>query len=252
MSTHRRIAIFSGALVLAASASADLVGPGFRITAIDAEGHRAEAVLNGTWNGDRYVWESNQTIELWDGQTFVGALNPADETGAPTASAVLYVEDPVVNMTFSVQAGSSATMFMISSALLSFPAITNGQASASAGFSVTDFNGNGATLVGNGPVGGGYTAQYNGFAGTYSGTTYAELIPGVAAGSFGTGTLNQDNPVAGTQLVPGSVTDMSAVIAFTLSAFDLASGTTNFVLTPEPASLSLVLLGLAAVARRRS
>lgn len=249
--------LVAGSAAFAPSAMADIIGPGLTVYAFDSQGNTASAEITGAWSADgaTYQWSSTSTVELWDqsSDTLLGCLNPLDGNGQPTYSAFQYVQDPVVNLNFAVQAGASDTVFVIASSLLSFPTINSAQAAASAGFSVTDFNGNGATLTGLVGTGSafGYLAQYNGFAFTQSGTTFAEVLPGIGAGPFGTNTANANVPGAGTTAI-GSVSDMSSLISFRLSRFDLASGTTSFVITPEPASFALLGLGALALLRRRA
>lgn len=244
----------AAALCLAASASAEIIGPGLTITARDAAGNVATVPIVGRWEGDNYIWASNASVDFIDPETNVllGQLNPLNQQGQPTVSAFQYVEDPVVNLTFSVQAGPSTTTFSIGSALLTFPTINPAQGSASAAYSVTDFDGDGATLTGIGATGGGYLAQYNGWAAMLTGTTFAEVLPSIVAGSFASVGDSDDVPNFGMSPIGVPVNSMSSLVSFTLSANDLASGTTNFIITPEPASLSLLALGLALVARRRS
>jgi hypothetical protein len=243
------------ALACAVSVSqADVTGPGFTIEAIDeVTGHAGTFSANASWDSDNgtWYWGSTDPISIMatTGEE-LAILNPSE---LPTGSASTYFEDPIVNLNFAVQAGVNPTTFRIASALLSFPTLTNPDAVASAGFSVTDTNGNGVGLTGIGLTGGGYLAQYNGFAGAFPtplGTTFAELQQNLAAGPFGTNSQSEDHPLVGTQVIPATVNDISTLVSFSLSARDLASGTTTFSVVPEPASLALLVLG-ALVARRR-
>ena len=135
-------------------------------------------------------------------------------------------EDPEVNLNFAVQAGSDTTSFSIASALLTFDPITNAQGIASAAMTITDQNGDGATLTGIGATGGAYLAQYNGWAGDPvngpSGTTFHEGIPSIVADPWLQATANTGQ---GWTPIADTVNDMSALISFSLTAQDLASGT---------------------------
>lgn len=235
--------------LLTSVATGDLVGSVFSVTASTADGHVATwsaGADQGYWDGDTYVWESESPIELWDGSMLVGTLNPDGASG----SGSVYVVDPQVNLNFSVQAGAADTQFTISSALLTFPTIDTPEARASAAFTVSDLNGNGVTLTGAGPNGGGYVAQYNGLV--PGGTTFAELIPNVATATpFGTMTESDHEPAVGYTALGEPVSDMSVQVAFDLTAHDIASGTTTFVIVPEPGGLLMVAVGFLAVLRRR-
>lgn len=255
-SAHALSAVLCAAM--AAPAMAGLVGPAFSITASDAMGHEATYTAEATWDGATQSWSfgESDTVYLMDGDTRVATLNPLRQA---SGSGSVYYSDPVVSLNFSVQAGATTTNFRIASALLSFPTIPGASAkgAASASFSVTDVNGNGAALTGVGdPFGaqGGYLAQYNGWAGNIpfpAGSTFAELHHSVTALPFQTRTVTGDVPPIGLQAIGTSVSDISSLVSFSLSARDLASGTTTFVVIPEPASLALLALGGLLVARRR-
>lgn len=253
MSKFSMRGILAATVLVVAPAVADLAGPGFAITALDAAtGNTDTVTFDGQWtqDGSHYRWSSSQTQMFYgsDG-SFLGALNPGGQT-----SSIEYIADPVVNLSFSVQAGNSTTSFTIASALLSFPTIAAAQGRASVGFSITDFSGgDGATLTGTGGHSGtaGYVAQYNGFAGTNSGTSFAEVLGSLSAGPFLTATDSANVPAAGYTAI-GSVSDMSTVVSFTLSAGDFASGTSTFEIIPEPTT-GLLLIAAAGVlfGRRR-
>lgn len=247
---------------IAAPAMAGLVGPAFSITATDALGNEATYTAEAEWDGAAQTWTfgESETIYLMDGATRVATLNPlATPGGGGSGTGSVYYADPIVNLNFSVQAGATSTVFRIASALLTFPTIPAplAKGSASAAFSVTDVNGNGATLTGIGdPFGaqGGYLAQYNGLAGNLpfpAGTTFAELHNSVTALPFSTRTVSTNVPPAGLQNIGTALNDMSSLVSFTLSARDLASGTTSFFVIPEPASLALLAAGGLLLARRR-
>ena len=170
--------------------------------------------------------------------------------------------DPEVNLNFAVQAGDQDTEFYIASQLLTFPTIVDGEAQASAAFELSDGNWplNGATLTGIGDpggVGGAYLSQFNGWAGDPmgpAGSTFAEDILSMATdpGQW-EATVDQsfNYPNSGWATVPGAVDSMSSLISFELSANDAASGTSRFVVVPEPSAMALLaLLGVVAARRR--
>jgi hypothetical protein len=217
--------------VLPLPAAAELTGSALVIRAVNASGDAATFEIAAPAEASSWTWSTNERIEMRSPVTgdLIAVLNPDGR-----ATSVEYVGDPVVALSFNVQAGPSTTNFQIASALLSFPVIT-AEGRATAGLSLTDFDGDGATLTGVGdPSGsqGAYLAQYNGFAGTLSGTTFAEVIHSMSAGAFATSTASADVPPLGFLQIVDPVGDMSVLFSFTLTAFDLASRTSTFVIQP--------------------
>jgi hypothetical protein len=193
-----------------------------------------------------------------DGVGFVWSLPAAVDIKAPNGVVIatlsqgaFFVDaDPQVNLSFAVQAGGSTTSFTISSALLSFPSIPNAQGMASAAISISDFNHNAAALNGLGPDGMTYIAQYNGQV--PAGTPFTQQIPQIQAPINGSGTADVTVPAVGHTPIAGAVSDMSSEVTFTLTARDLASGTSNYEIIPipEPSSLLLAVAALLLVRRR--
>lgn len=155
------------------------------------------------------------------------------------------------NLGFAVIANPNVdTDFTIKSALIDVnPDLATAQGRASAAISLTDVAGGaGATLTGLNAGGGSYVAQYNGLV--PAGVTFTEGINNIATGSTTTTPFNF--PAAPNTFSPiaGTVQDLSTQVSFRLSAGDIASGTTNFIVIPEPAS-ALLLGVLGLIVRRR-
>lgn len=227
----------------ASSALASISDPALTITASNSSGSGSFQVTADQLNFDNgmYTW-TGANIAIEDGA--------GDTIALVQSISLAFQQDPVITLFFDVMAGSSDTNFAISSGLLSFPAIQDPNAAASVGLTLTDSDVNGsASLVGATGTGNGfaYLAQYNGLV--PNGTTFAEAIDSlsvnVAAGSTST-SFN-----SGFSVIPGTVSSMSAEIAFVLSANDSASGTSVYAVVPEPGSLLLLVLGGVAAARRR-
>jgi uncharacterized protein (TIGR03382 family) len=232
-------------LGLTAPANADISDIVLRIEATNEmgtavyEGHLAD----GDWMpGGQYIWESRTPIMM---------MNQAGQMVAEfNGATVRLVEDPVVQLNFSVSAGSMNTTFTISSPLLSFAAIDPAVGRASAGVSITDTNGDGATIS---PVmqPGLYTSQYNGAV--PAGTLFADLLTNpLVAGAFDSNSASAESPGGGAFSPIGTaVSDMSARFHFSLTANDQASGTSTYEIIPAPGAVSLLALGGLFAGRRR-
>lgn len=188
-----------------------------------------------------FFWSYDGDIDIIsDGGNVIATLsNPS----------VTIIADPVINVNFSVQAGNSDTVFTIHSGLLSFPQIDGAIGAASAGVTVTDVNGDGATISPDGSNM--YFAHYNG---SYpAGTLFAALLPdALSAGAFQTNSTSDEFPGGGGFAnIADPVVSMSAAWTFTVSAFDIASGTSTFVIVPAPAGLAALGIAGMCVSRRR-
>lgn len=224
----------------AMTANADLSGNAFSVTASNETGTATwtasieDMIYDGETN--TWSWGLNTSVELLDPETeeVVAILNGGN---------AFVVGDPAVSFGFAVQAGSSATNFTISSALLSFGAINSAQAQAGAAFTITDTDRNGASISnGNSKL---YNSKYNGT------TTYADLVSGFTAGNGNSQSQDENQPANGYNAIGGPVTSIESSVSFTLSANDLASGTNSFEVIPEPSTLALVGLGALSMLRRR-
>jgi len=157
-----------------------------------------------------------------------------DLIGAIEEMEVELIGDPVVNISFTATAGSLDTTFMLSSAVLSFPTLTNPPALADAELTLTDTGSDGASVGVVAPNDGLFKALYNGS------TEYAELL-GSTGISGGSTTIMGDTSSS----IAGSVSSIQAVWTFELSATDQASGSGVFeVVVPEPSTLLLASCGL--------
>lgn len=233
------------ALVLGATASADISPIVFTITAESSLG-RAEY----TAAFDPTYWEEETQQYNWSLSSPVSLMSDTGALIAQLGTARVYCrEDPQVDLNFSVFAGSVNTVFTITSPTLSFGTIAESVGRTSAGFTISDLDGDGVSMDGwNGNSI--YTSRYNGAV--PGGTTFHDSF----LGSFGTpipgDTATGDDTFPFTPIA-GAVSDMSSRFRFTLTANDIASGTSVYEILPVPAPSAVTLLGLGGilVARRR-
>ncbi len=266
MLTHsgsRYLAVAGMLLAVAAAQAGTISNVIFRVEASNAQGWgyaeftSDQLVYNSGTNS--YGWSTIATDIFKNGDPFedtIAMLNSATLTlvSSPAAGSAYRI-----NLGFNVGSGLSDTRFTIWSPKIGFnstipPSMLQAPAGggrATASIGVTDVNGNGATLEGYGPVGiGAYVAQYNGFP---VGTKFIDLCNYVHANAGGGGSESQTYPTgAGNENIAVAVSDMSAVLDFTLTYGDTGSGTTTYKIVPEPAAtFLLVLAGLAALTARR-
>lgn len=233
-------AIAACALSSLASADAVINDPVFTVTATSSLGSASFSVNSSSLQefpagSGRFRFLQLTPVALQDGPNLIGTL---------TQGTLFLNPDPQIGLGFAVQAGAADTVFSITSSTLSFVGITNPIVEASAAITTTDIGNNNASLVGINPGGGAYLAQYNGSV--PAGITYLNGIPSVGGFGSNSAPINAGPDV----LVGTTAVDMSARFSFSLTAGDLASGTSNFLITPEPASLALLALS-ALVLRRR-
>ena len=121
--------------------------------------------------------------------------------------------------------------------------MTDPDAYASAGMTVTD-SGSGATVTGQHPGEKAYQATYNG-------TPWVNLIDTFSIPGYGTGVASDRSPAAGWATISDDVSSIAASYKFRLTANAYASGTSRFEVTPEPATLGFMGLGVAGLLLRR-
>jgi hypothetical protein len=232
-------------LGLAAPAFADISDIVLRIEATNEmgtavyEGHLSDGTF---YDGGEYIWESRTPIMM---------LNQAGQVIATFNNArVRCVEDPVVQLNFSVAAGTLNTTFTITSPLLSFGAIDPASGRATAGVTVTDTDGNGGSIAPDVQPSL-YTSRYNGAV--PGGTVFADLLGApVAAAAFDSASASASFPGGGAYApIAGPVSDMSSRFRFTLTANDEASGTSSYEIIPGPSTLALLGIGGLVAGRRR-
>lgn len=238
----KSLAVLSVLTLAGAVAQAGMVGNALTIVANSSKGVATYTVAPPT-GSDWEVWSWNMP----------GRVDMLSSTGAVVASlenlGMLVFHDPVVSINFTAIAGAVPTNFTIYSGELVFPGLPGASGIASAGLTVTDRNGDGASLTGNYAGGKAHRAVTNGDVSVGGGITFANLVSGIAAGAFGTQIGSESFSSA---LIPGTTSSMSTGFDFTLSAGDSVGGTSVFQVVPAPGAAALMgLAGLTVVRRRR-
>lgn len=166
--------------------------------------------------------------------------------GAITCLKLTMDSDPEVGIEFGVRAGSTLTTFDILSDIVLFDALVNPQAYASAGVTLTDRpTVSGAAITGLFDQGKTHQARYN------SSSVFANLVSGFGIPS-GTLTASEEKGNEFSMITIGdTLTSIESEFHFTLSARDSASGTSNFVVIPEPTTIALLGLGVLGFLRRK-
>ncbi len=205
---------------------------------VSAEGHSGSWFLEVPLTGEITTWQLPSDVQIYSSTDPELLLATIDDLSMQLDT------DPAVVLNFAVIAGAVNTNFSISSPNVPFAGILNPQSFAQAGITVTDNNGDGATLTGLFPGVKAYEAQYNGATGVF-----ADLVSPVVAPGFG-GALGQERlpPIPPNRIpIAGLVTDIESDFWFTLTAFDSAGATSRFDVVPEPSSIVLAIMGGVAL-----
>jgi len=159
--------------------------------------------------------------------------NPTEILAILNGISITIKADPVIELGFAVTAGDYDTAFSFSSPELTFDPMVNPEARALASVTV----GPDDTLTG--------AYNYEAYRSLYNGTTvFADLVDTPVGWPGG-------SESSGWQQIFGTVSSMQAKWRFTVSAEGIASGTSNFEIIPEPATLLLLGLGSLALLRKR-
>jgi hypothetical protein len=169
--------------------------------------------------------------------------------------AVNFNADPQVDLSFALINGnvSNPVNITITSATIIFDAVPNAQGAAGASITVGQGAGspNGGSITGLFPGGKIYQARYSTDSILDTATVFATLDDSMTFSTIFGNSESDALPLDGSMLNLGTTVYMiESEFKFTLSPGDQASGTSTFLITPEPATLMLLVLGASALSRR--
>lgn len=206
---------------------------------------------DGQWYGDNWIFQLEAPVTFENEQ--------GDSIARIERLVFFATTAPQISLNFLVVAGASDTSFQLLSEVLVFDPIPNAIGRASAGITVTDLNSDGVQLVGSHQ---GDTRAYQAVVNPLGlSSIFADLVDNVSLGPGSSVTssgifplpvgsyspLNQQNAML------GSVASMQSEFAFTLSAQDVAAGTSVFdLMVPEPCTALLLFLATSLLMRRQT
>lgn len=232
----------AGTLALGAAASAQLSDPYLLVRATNAGGTGTFMVpLANTSPGPNgsTTFSLGAPEDIFDGPNLIATVTQLTSTVRPNAGA----QPNTISLSFTFFAGSTDTTFEVLSTIFTFDPIDNTAARATAGITITDSDGNGASSTG--------TIDGAHYSARYGANTFANLLSDtVTAGMGGSNTDDDRSPTTGFTPIAGA-TEMNAVWGFTLSANDQVGVTSSYFIVPAPGALALLGLGGLTIARRR-
>jgi hypothetical protein len=242
ISSRKLLAAGLATIAFGASAMASVTDPFLHVTASNASGSGtfdvplADVTMNA--NGS-FSYVLPAPVQIMSGPNVIAEITAMTSFVRPLTGGL----PNLISVGFTFFAGTSTTTFTVDSTLLTINPIMGEGARTSAGFTITDMDGNGATMAGtNGP--GSFVAQYNG------NTQFANVLPGTAVGPGGSQTMNAALPGGGAYTSLGNVDSMSSHWGFTLTGNDQVGVTSVWEVIPAPGTLALMGLASLSLSRR--
>jgi hypothetical protein len=235
--------VMAGAMGLAASVASSAV-TALTIAADSTLGSGVFEVTtdDGTTLPDgTFIWSLDSPMDIVDsgtGETIARLL----------FGSIMMSTAGTVSHSFVLQSAGVDTNFSLGSGLVNTGLLLNPEGRTSAGVTLTDTDGNGASLTGNMNGGMMFEAFYD------DGAVFSNLLGGFGFGTaFGSQAIDGEFPGGDGNFAAfaGPVNEIGIAWDFTLSANDSAGGTSVFAVIPAPATGLGFLVGAGLFSSRR-
>lgn len=252
MFTGRLVCAVAGALPLAVASAA--LGTGTPVTATLVQVQATSGDHSASFSEvfpvssfEQYSWSLPAPLTLSDDGVSLGTLDSLD---------LFFDADPQVDLFFSYTNTNQGSPIVVnvSTATIAFSPLVNPDGATSASLTLTQGAGStpGASLTGLFPGGNAYQARYSTDGIINTQTVFATLASSMSFPSGLAASNTESSPAVGMTVIPGTVHMLEAEFWFELSAGDQASGTSTFLIAPEPATLAALFLGGAGCLFRRN
>jgi hypothetical protein len=245
-----------GILSLSSATLAGISDPFLVINASNNSGSGSFIVplADTTPSGGGRTYSLLMPVDIMDGPNVIATITQLNSSVSPASG----TNPNRISLSFTFFAGcvdgAGSTHFTVDSALFNIAPLMAGTDAgrATAGYSITDSDNDGVTLQGSNPLGGAFSARYNGNA-PGQGTNFAELIAGPrTAGPGQTASGTSTTPPGAGQFGPigTHVNNMTSRWDFSLTPCDQVGVTSAWFIVPSPGALSLIGLAGLSFARR--
>ena len=207
-----------------------------RLTVTDETGRTAFADIPGRATADGITWGAAEPVVLRDSGGWLATIAARDD------DPLLRVSGTSIRFNFDLVAGQTDTTFTLGGPNVSFPAIADAHAAASATVTLTDIGADGATLIGLLP-GGAIGFEYNG------GMPFGELIDRIDAPPGGMQVAAERLPESGFTPLNDAASSGRVYLFAELTALDAVHGEGEFTFVPEPGALALLSISMTCLRR---